>query len=308
MVHMPNEGTTYLTVDMPVTKGFANQLRVKLANGDEQEFGISEFQTVLAQNIHELVGLSARSRVLAHLADRYDNLTKDCPFYVAMFYSGLRESEGSLGCIPVETKPTATFGAPVMGLSNPTTKAIPVKISPELEQMLSAQADEAWSPAASDETMRMVSSFWQPVTLPKPETLRDDPGEFMRAECTWAFDNPEHTQLAVNLYQDMAERFNTHQLADPIDDGARLVAFGQYLSVALRWTMKIPNQDGTMSLTTIRNLKRAALETPGFIAILRCNQEKDRIIKARAQVSSDHHFYLCQDTLALVHSHRVKLA
>lgn len=308
MVHAPNEGTTYLTVDAPLKEGLADRLQVRLANGDKQEFALAEFQTVLAQNMHEIVGLGVRPRILAHLADQYSDPNKECPFYVAMFYSGLRENSNSLGCIPVENTGSATFGAPVMGLSNPTTMAMPVQIDAELERLITAQADEAWSPAADERTMRTVSSFWQPVRPPHKNHLREDPGQFIRAECTWGFDDPAHTAAAVRMYGDLAARFNDLQERDKIDDGARLSAFGQFLSATLRWTMDAPREGGKFDLTTMRNIKQAAAETPGLAELLRAAPHKQKEIGRRAQVESDHHFYMCQESLGLVHSHRVKLA
>jgi hypothetical protein len=280
---------------------------VRLTSGHEQQFSTSEFQTILAQNMHELVGITARPRILAHLADHYANPAKECPFYVAMFYSGLRENGSSLGCIPVERTDSTTFGAPVMGLSNPTTMAIPVQIPAELERLIAAQADEAWSPAADPVTMRTISSFWHPVRPPDTSHLREDAGAYLRAECTWAFDDPAHTAMAVALYEDLAGRFNALQGQDPMDDGARLSAFGQFMSAALRWTMDAPAQGEKFNLTTMRNLKKAAEQTPGLLALAR-NAHKQKAIGERASVESDDHFYMCQDTLALVHSHRVKLA
>jgi len=308
MVHAPNEGTTYLTVDAALEEGLADRLQVRLTNGDEQEFTLAEFQTVLAQNMHELVGLGMRPRILAHLADQYADPRKECPFYVSMFYSGLRENNNSLGCIPVENTGSATFGAPVMGLSNPTTMAMPVQINPELERLITAQADEAWSPAADQKTLRMISSFWQPVRPPHKNHLREDAGRFIRAECTWGFDDPAHTATAVSLYKDLADRFNALQMKDRIDDGARLSAFGQFLSATLRWTMDAPRQGGRFDLTTMRNLKQAVAESPDLNALLRAAPHKERQIGERARVESDHHFYMCQEKLCMVHSHRVKLA
>ncbi len=308
MVHAPNEGTTYLTVDPPLEEGLADRLRVRLTNGQEQEFALSEFQTVLAQNMHEAVGLGVRPRILAHIADKYADPKKECPFYVAMFYSGLRENANSLGCVPVENTGSATFGAPVMGLSNPTTMAMPVQIDCELQRLITAQADEAWSPAADQKTMRTISSFWQPVRPPHKNHLREDPGRFIRAECTWSFDNPAHTAAAVRVYDALATRFNALQERDGCDDGARLSAFGQFLSATLRWTMDAPQQGTQFDLTTMRNLKRATAETPQLVTLLRAAPHKEREIGKRASVESDHHIYMCQETLSLVHSHRAKLA
>ena len=49
-------------------------------------------------------------------------------------------------------------------------------------------------------------------------------------------------------------------------------------------------------------------ETPGLAELLRAAPHKQKEIGRRAQVESDHHFYMCQESLGLVHSHRVKLA
>ena len=307
MVHVPNEGTTYMTVDADIDADLTDRLQVRLTNGMEHEFSLAEFQTVLAQNMHEIAGIKPRPRILAHLANRYNDPVHECPFYVAMFYSGLRERDNSLGCIPIEKKGKATFGAPVMGLSNPTTMALPVQIPEKLEQLLTQQADEAWSPAADATTMKTIASFWHPVRPPHKDDLRQKAGNFMRAECTWGFDNPEHTKMAVGLYAELANQFNALQEKDEQDDGARLSAYGQFMSATLRWVMDIPKQKASFTLTTARNLALATKQTPDLLALVQQSHSKHVEIGERANVESAHHFYMCQDTRALVHSHRVKL-
>jgi len=334
-VHCPVEGTTYLTVDPDPPAGLARSLILRLSDGSSKTFDHAELATVLAQNVHELIGASGDCCMLAHLRADYGPDATKCPFYVSAFYTGLSEgAPGSLGCVPLDTAPPPNFGAgtrpvfgaPVMGLSRASTVAVPVTASmlsesgdPAIHQeimgLIGAQVSEAWSPEVDPKTVATIASFWQPCEAPDHPGVcfksLADAARCIRSETTWAFDRPEHTAMAVRLYRELAESFNAIQARDPASDGSRAHAFGQYLSASLRVTLPIPRANSfsaqkPIALSCVRNLRAAAAEV-GVAKLAACPL-KAAGISARAKVPSDSHFYVCERGSGPVHSHRAKLA
>lgn len=325
--HFPVEGTTYLTVDMPPPEGYPTSLQLKLSNGTVQSFPLETVGTVLAQNIHELVGLSAHAMILAHLRSDYGDQPLQCPFYVSTFYTSLSEGkEGSLGCIPLDTCPPPSFqagslplfGAPVMGLSNPGTIAIPVTAEmlagheghdpKDLANLLRDQVSEAWGPGVTEASLSSFLTYQQPVKCPdSPSLTLENYARVIRSENTWAFDDPKLTAKAVLVYSALAERFNALQAEDPASDHATARAYGQYLSACLNVCLPIPRDPDAFALSTVRNLRKAS-EDVGLTSALAACVFKTSMIKARAEVETDHHFYMCDKGEGLVHSHRLKLS
>jgi len=326
-LHYPVEGTTYLTVDVPPPEGYPATLPLKMATGAVQTFPLETVATVLAQNVHELVGLSVHAGILAHLRRDYGESALACPFYVSTFYTSLSEGRrGSLGCIPLDTKPPTSFqagskpvfGAPVMGLSNPATVAIPVtsemladarsRPGPELEDLLARQVNEAYGPSVTGEQLAAYMSYLQPVESPDQPGLDEaDYATALRSENTWAYDDPQVARKAVQVYQSLAMRFDILQAADGDSDGARATAYGQYLSACLCICLPVPRDAGKFSLSTVRNLRQAAQDVGLTDALAAC-VFKQRAIGARAAVESEHHVYMCERGEGFVHAHRAKLA
>jgi hypothetical protein len=332
-MHCPVEGTTYLIVDRDPPPGLASSFTIKLSDGSSKAFDHTELATVIAQNVHEYVGMSCDCCMLSHLRADYGDDASKCPFYVSAFYTGLSEGpQGSLGCVPIDTSPPASFGAgsrpvfgaPVMGLSKPSTAAVPVTAdmlgqSPqehgEILSLIRAQVAEAWSPEVDPKTVATIASFWQPCEAPDHPgvcfAVAADAARCIRSENTWAFDRPEHTAMAVQLYRELAEKFNELQAKDTASDGSRAHAFGQYLSASLRIILPIPRacgqqQQRPLSLSCMRNL-RAAAASMGVAKLAACPL-KAAGISARAKVPSEAHFYMCDRGSGPVHAHRAKLA
>lgn len=338
--HIPVEGTTYLTVDAPPPEGYCTSVPLKLANGTVQSFPLETAMTLLGQNLHEMFGGSLHCNILAHLRSDYGNQPEKCPFYESIFYTGLSEGKnGSLGCIPLTTNPSASyraggkplFGAAVMGLSKPDVVAIPITAemlqgpkgiqteigsktntarAAELKNLIGDIVSEAWGPAITPQQFLCYLSQLQPVRNPELPWLSSiNYSLFMKSENTWAFDDPAVTRNAVQVYTALAERFNAIQAQDPNTDGARASAFGQYLSATLTVHVPIPKMSevAKFSLSTVRNMKKASDDlglTETFSACLM----KKQAIQCRAAVVTDHHIYMCDQGDGFVHSHRVKLA
>ena len=350
-VHLPVEGTSYIRVVPPVPSGYAAKIGVVLADGSSQDFPVHDLSTVISQNCHEVAGISMDHRILGHMCSRLDcdpsDIMLKSSFYVSAFYSSLREGEGTLGCIPVDTNPPRQvaakgkplFGAPVMGLSMPTTMAVPVvpgmlavdesdtKEAEELCALLRQQASEVWSPEASQETMHTLLSYWEPLEAPEGEHLRDDFQIFTKCENTWSFDSPEHTAMATRLYKELARRFNVLQVfpsrvrahcppcltvfsrvqsKEPKGDGITATAYGKYRSAALSLHMPLPRCGVPFQLTCMRNIRRVVQEL-GMQPLVN-HSGKMAHVGARAAIPSTHHMYVSAESGGLVHSHRVKLA
>jgi hypothetical protein len=291
---------------------------VSLEDGTRRTFTLADILTALAQNFHQVAGSSPDCSILAHLESSYDSLAAT-PFYVSAFYSGLAVGPGTIGCIPLDSAPPASFtagskplfGAPVMGLSHKTTTALSVTSAmlgetpeqgEEILASLRAQMDEIYPPAMDNSAV--LSSFWQPCAPPSAVPVRDAPHR--HAECNWAFDNPVATDHAVRVYSALAEVFNALQKADPASDGITASVFGQYLGVALRLHVPLHREDAQFTLTAVRSV-RAAVQQLGIGSLAACPLKLKRV-EARAQIPSIHPIYMCAQGEGPVHSHRVRLA
>jgi hypothetical protein len=335
--HGPMEGTTSLCQDPPVPQGVADGVRVRLEDGSISPFDLSEFATVFAQNVHQCVGISADSCIMGHIRADYGDAPQRCPFYVAAFYTGLSEGvRGSMGCVPLDTHPPPSFGAganpvfgaPVLGLSMPSTMAVPITddlLSDDLAERscllddIHAQMQEACCPEAPQRVIEAIASFWQPVAplrvgfegaVPanrgSPLLLRRGFETTIRSLNTWAFDDPAHTELAVRVYGALADRFNELQARDPACDHVIAAAYGHYLSAALRFDIPMRPVGGeVVSLSTFRNLRQAVMDV-GLTPLVGCPL-KMAAISARARVESDAHFYMCDKGGGPSHAHRARL-
>jgi hypothetical protein len=332
------EGTSYITTDSPPAPGRATHVEVLLADKSRQKFDLAEMGTILAQNIHQIAGISADARILAHLRARYDNPQQDTPFYVSMFYTGLQQGNKTFGCVPLDTSMTGApvFGVPCMALDRATSIAIPLEpgmmhadptgatgrhttlagvttgltsvATREKDTMalLCRQTNEIFPPPGSSVLINAVMSHWQPCATLESE-LPSDPTMHIRAECMYAFDDPNHTARAAALYTALAADFNRRQAADPTDDGIRLVLSAQFLSAGLRARMPIPLEGAeAVHLCAMSNL-RAAVASLGMEALV-AHPTKAAAVNAQAAIESRHPFFMCAQGNGLVHSHRTRLS
>ena len=330
-LHAALEGTTYAVVDRPAPAGYPSQLPIKIMgqNGGPdsvEAMRLSCVATAVAQNVAQYVSLSSNFGALAHFESKYEEDPDECPFYVSAFYTGLSEGpHGSIACIPVDTCPPARylagekplFGAPVMGLSSPSTMAMPITAEtfkaagvedPEgVLKLMAAQVEEAWGPPMSREQADSIASYWQPVQSPdKPKLGAENYAAHIRTENTWAYEDPRHAALGVRVCSGLADRFNDIQARDPASDGSRAAAFGQYLSATLRVTIPIPKKTQGFSLSTMRNMRKAA-DDIGLHKLAGC-PVKAKMMQARAKVPSDHLFYMCDKGEGPVHAFNKILA
>lgn len=329
--HAAIEGTTYATVDRPMPEGYPSEVPVKLLgqNGGPdtvEVMGLEMLATAVGQNIDMELGFSPNKSVLAHFKCDYGDQQDKCPFYKSAFYTGLKlGGKGCVACAPVDMSPSPyymagdlpLFGAPVMALSRPSTMAIPVSADTlaaagvaDAEKVLKTMADqveEAWGPMMTQAQKDSLMSYWQPVDSPDlPRLTGQDYATHVRVENAWAFDDPRHTALAVRVCAGLAERFNAIQAADPESDGARAVAFGQYLSATLRITLPVPRKTQGFTLTAMRNMRRAGREV-GLTKLASC-PIRARMLTARSRVRSEHLFYMCDRGEGPVHAYNKRIA
>jgi hypothetical protein len=321
--HYPVEGTTYLMVDYPLPKTHAVELPVKMMDDSTQVFPVETLMGLIAQRMHELIGLSANANLLAHLRRDYGKDPLSSPFYVSMFYTSLCPGDlACLGSIPMNMQPGSKrpgFGAPFMGLSGENIHTFPLtpgmlaaqgQDPDKVVELIKEQISEALEPGVSDAMLRDYMTYLQPVKSPDSPTL--DASTYAtsgRAEITSAFDDPQVTAKAVAIYQKVAEKFNEIQARDVNSDGARAQAYGQYLSACLGISLPIPKVGDAKNfkLTLTKNLLAAAKELFLEKTLSACAL-KTAIIKARASVVTDHHIYMCDMGEGVVHSFRHKLA
>ena len=317
---LPLEGTSYIATNHPRDKLLATEITLGLQDGSDMSFDLAKTQTIFAQNLHEIAGLSPHCRMLGQLMSEYPNPVKNSPFYVATFYSALEKDNKTFACVPLDnsTGGTPMFGAPVMGLGSESSIAIP--LGPSLMtnsagrdeqkafmQLLCDHANEVFPPRANDKQMRALMSHWQPCAPPSDRTLKIDPSRHLRAECTSAFDDPVHTQAAVHVYRQLAAKFNQLQAATPNEDGIRLEGYGTFLSAALKMRIPIPQASTPrIKSTGISNL-RAAVTQLGLQGIV-TQPSKMAHINSQAKIRSEHAFFMCAQGGGLVHSHAIKLA
>lgn len=322
--YVPVEGTSYFRADPPPPPGYAQELTLHCEDGSQISVPFHNALTLTAQTVHQILGISPDCGILAHLSTDYHDDPSKCPFYKAVFYMAAHDTgEGALGCIPLDTCPPEVykagmrplFGAPLMGLSRPTTMAMQVGKEllgdtpaqrDEVHALLVEQLSEMYSPPTHRGDV--LSSFWQPCAPPDalPPPLAGDAPCGM-AECTWAFDHPDHTAMAVAVCRELAARFNALQAQDPANDGVVAAAFGKFLSAALTLRVRVPRQGAPQPrMSTFRNLRLAANQV-GVAQLAACPL-KNADIQARASVPSEHPFYMCTEGNGPVHAHNVRLA
>lgn len=315
-MYMPCEATSYIKCQPPAAPGLASTVELGLSDGTSQKFNLAEVPTIFAQNMHEVAGLSPHHRVLGQLLSSYADPTKS-PFYVSCFYSSLQAQAKTYGCIPLDARihgVQPTFGAPVMGLNLDSSIAIPLgaeTVAPskteakKFMQLICDHASEVFPPGATPVQMKTLMSAWQPCVPPCSKGY--DPTKYLQAECLSAFDDPQHVSAALVINQNIAEKFNELQKADPLDDKIRMTAYSAYLSAALRVTIPIPQEGkSSLKLSAMRNLRA----TINHLNLKTITQTPDKMqhISSQAQIKSDHHFFMCANGRGLVHSHAVKLA
>lgn len=322
--YVPVEGTSYFRADPPPPAGYATELTLYCEDGSQMSVAFPNALTMAAQFMHQVVGISPDKAILAHLSTDYSADPSKCPFYKDVFYMAAHDTgEGALGCIPIDTHPPEAykaglrplFGAPLMGLSRPTTMAMQVgkellgdtpEQRDEVHALLVEQLAEMYSPPTN--RVGVLSSFWQPCAPPDalpPPLAADAPWGL--AECAWAFDHPDHTAMAVVVCRELAARFNALQAQDPDGDGVVANAFGKFLSAALTLRIRVPRQGAPQPrMSTFRNLRLAANQV-GIAQLAACPL-KNADIQARASVPSEHPFYMCTQGNGPVHAHNVRLA
>ena len=317
-VYAPVEGTTYMVTNLQSPSGFVSEVDVPLEDGTRTTMPLVEYLTCLGQNLHQMVGSSPDVTILGHLKSKYPSLSA-CPFYVSAFYSGLKPDPKAIGCIPLDAASPADaargkkdlFGAPVMGLSLPTTKAVPLTAdmlgeTPEegaaILKTLEEQMEESYPPPM--DSSHVLSSFWQPC--PPPSGVRPCAYPHRHVECNWAFDDPADTEHAVRVYSALAQAFNDLQAATPKSDRVTASAFGQYLSAALRLHVPIPRAGSPYTVTAVHNMHLAAAKL-GVDRLAQCPHLLKHVA-SRAEIPSVHHIYMCQQGEGPVHSHRVRFA
>jgi hypothetical protein len=317
---VPVEGTTYFRACLPPPEGYTRELRLRLDDGRVMPFPVTGALTVLSQNMAAVAGLGPDIAVLSCLDSDYNADPAKSPFYAAAFYTSFGKDARTMGCIPLDGDPPTycgagerpLFGAPLMGLSRATTMAYPVGLSlladteaeqDELHALMRAQLEEIYAPGIDPATLANITTQWQPC--PPLREIRTPTGPFGVAECCSAFDNPDHTAMAVAVYRALADRFNELQAKDPHTDGAVANARGHYLSAALSVRLPIPKAGGTEPhrLSTISNLRLAANQI-GIGGLTACPM-KTRAMAARARVPAEHHVYMADGP---VHANRVRLA
>ena len=321
-IYVPVEGTSYFRADPPPPPGYAQELTLHCEDGSQMSVPFHNALTLTAQTVHQILGISPDCGILAHLSTNYKDPSQS-PFYVAAFFMAALDANGSLGWIPLDTCPPETFkagmrplfGAPLMGLSPSSTMAMQVgrellgetpEQQAEVHALLVDQVSEMYSPPT--DRVDVLSSFWQPCAPPDalPPPLAGD-APFGQAECTWAFDNPDHTTMAVAVCRELAARFNALQAQDPANDGVVASAFGKYLSAAFILRVRVPKQGAPQpKMSSIRNLRLAATQV-GINQLAACPM-KNTEIRARASVPSEHPFYMCAEGNGPVHAHNVRLA
>lgn len=315
--YQPLEGTSYLVIDKPVSKGLATSVDLVFQDGTVEAKSISDLATIIGQNVHCLLGVSCNSRIAAHIA--IDNA--DPPFYKDIFYCGLKPSNKDMGCVTLNTKEgdnQPKFGIPVLSLSAVNSVALPVDSilldtgdsnGDFIEQQIGLMANEAWGPAASPTDVAQMMSFWQPVaSLDSPMMTNsvDKIGNRITAECNWSFDNPANTATAVNFYSGIADRFNLIQQKCAQDDGIRMSVHGKFLSASMLLHIPIPKEGTKFQLSTMANLRQCVLDL-GIATAVSPAHVKQRI-QARKNVNTDSHFYMCDMGSGLVHAHIHELA
>jgi hypothetical protein len=318
-VYPPMEATTSMKVQ-PAKQHLQRKADIvcKMLDGSLKTFSLSEYATILAQNVHHMLSISPFSLIQANISDsvEYKNDWTKSPFYVGAFYTGFVMHSNSLGCIPcTNTKQTASFGAPVPHLNCEQTCALPIPMLDtdmdkyEFDQFLTSLSTEVWPPAASKDDIDKMLAMLAPVDpLPLSSMLTEkNYKQHLTTLISCAYDDPAHRHIARFVLSKLAERFNQLQeKAAQNDDGHRLHVNGNYHSATINIIIDL-NKDGeTMKSSTIKNLQQAINDT-GMQTLVQC-PFKEQKIERQMQLESIHPFYLCDQGNGIVHSFAHQLA
>lgn len=318
-IYPPMEATTSMKVQ-PAKQQLQRKsdIACKMRDGSLKKFSLSEYATVLAQNIHHMLSISPFSMIQANISDsaEYKHDWTKSPFYVGAFYTGFVMHSNSLGCIPcTNTNQSSSFGAPVPHLNCEQTCALPIPMldsnmdKREFDNLLTEMSTEIWPPAASKDDIDKMLAFVAPVDpIPLSSLLTEkNYKKHLTTLISCAYDEPQHRHMAQFVLSKLAERFNQLQEnARQNDDGHRLHVNGNYHSATINIIIDL-NKDGeTMKSSTINNLEQA-IDDLGLQTLVDCPYKQQKI-ERQMKLDSVHPFYLCDQGNGIVHSFKHRLA
>ena len=329
-VYRPLEGTAWLSTVphsiYPVdAHGKGIPIPIRMQDGTVVPMDVAMLATCLGQEMYRIGGVSPLHRIEAKLPPVCMGADAS-PFYHSVFFSGLSAQNGVMGAVSFNAasgQGPPTFGAPVLGLGSDASLSLPVgenllsddpKEAARTAQDLRAQASEAWPPRGSPTMTRNVFSYYAPVgSVPDVLSLTGASAtEHICGQFTVAFDNPVHTEVAVQFYGHLSDAFNALNKADPKTDGAVAVASGQFSSATMRIWLPVREMHkraaagGVTELSCVRNLRQAVANLRA--QALAETPTKLQQVSARIAEGSKHHIYRCAQGMGMGHSHRYSFA
>jgi len=285
------EGTSNLTMrDLP--SGCPPSVTLMLTDGPKQ-FDTMDALGVLSLNMADYLKTTGKTRVAECIRqsfgckDPYDS----CPFYMASFFAGLQMDKFTPSIVPIELRMVqpvvpvlkesgitsvsaasegslqCVFGAPVVGMSNPKVKSMPVdlgaafgeQVASEFLSVLEARGAETYPPKVDDSVVLKLMSRWcdvQPLASGKY-----DPEHCWICTSSEAFEDADLLRAMLEYKSRVAAKFNSIQAEDPASDGATMAVKGHMLSVVCHLYVPLP-KEGTWNLSCIRNIKAAMESLP----------------------------------------------
>ena len=329
-VYRPLEGTAWLSTVphsiYPVdAHGKGIPIPIRMQDGTVVPMDVAMLGTCLGQEMYRIGGVSPLHRIEAKLPPVCMGADAS-PFYHSVFFSGLSAQNGVMGAVSFNAasgQGPPTFGAPVLGLGSDASLSLPVgenllsddpKEAARTAQDIRAQASEAWPPRGSPTMTRNVFSYYAPVgSVPDVLSLTGvSATEHICGQFTVAFDNPVHTEVAVQFYGHLSDAFNALNKADSKTDGAVAVASGQFSSATMRIWLPVREMHkraaagSVTELSCVRNLRQAVANLRA--QTLAETPDKLQQVSARIAEGSKHHIYRCAQGMGMGHSHRYSFA
>ena len=137
----------------------SNYLLCRLTDGSYKEMRISDYATILTQNIWQLMPIHSFNCIMANIMQQTGRADlKDSEFYMGVFYTAFKQHEQSIGSSPCTCDNKGTrFGAPASWLGDDAVVALPISLKKagvtpeELVSLLRRQTEEVWVPFATPE-------------------------------------------------------------------------------------------------------------------------------------------------------------